>query len=243
MSVFIYGRNAVKSSLSSGRVKTLYISDRLKNDSFTKSIYEFKPKDVRFVSEATLAKLASSPSNQGIVAEVEDYKTYSLNELIEGAKRKPYPLLVMLDGIEDPHNLGAILRSADAFGVDGVIMKSRGEVSLNGTVAKVSTGAIDYVKVSVVSNLNQSINTLKKAGYWIVASDGSATTLYDSVDYKCPIVLIVGSEGFGVSRLVLENSDFVTKIPMCGHVNSLNASVATSIYLSAIEANRRTSRK
>ena len=146
----------------------------------------------------------------------------------------------MLDGIEDPHNLGAILRSADAFGVDGVIIKSRGGVGLNGTVAKVSTGAISYVKVAEVNNLTKAALKLKDAGYWIVESDGSASLSYDEVDYHCPICLVVGSEGFGISRLLLSKADFVVKIPMKGHVNSLNASVATGILLSLISLKRTT---
>jgi 23S rRNA (guanosine2251-2'-O)-methyltransferase len=135
-------------------------------------------------------------------------------------------------------NLGAILRSADAFGVDGVVLKSHDEVQLNGTVAKVSTGAIDYVKVAVVSNLSQAMEKLKAQGYWIVSSDGSAQQSYDEVDYACPIGLVVGSEGFGISPLLLKRSDFVVKIPMFGHVNSLNASVATAIFLSEIALKR-----
>ena len=145
----------------------------------------------------------------------------------------------MLDCIADPHNLVAILRTCDALGVDGVIIKKRGEAPLNATVSKVSTGAINWVKVAEVTNLNQAIETLKKKGYWIVASDGEAKMNYDEVDYKSPICLIVGSEGFGISKLVLKNSDFIVKIPMFGHVNSLNASVSAAILASEIVRSRR----
>ena len=117
-------------------------------------------------------------------------------------------------------------------------MKKRGEVPLNGTVAKVSTGAINYVKVAVVANLNQAIEKLKQNGYWVVSSDGSATQSYLDVDYNSPIALVVGSEGFGISKLVLKNSDFIVKIPMTGHVNSLNASVASAILISGVVASR-----
>jgi 23S rRNA (guanosine2251-2'-O)-methyltransferase len=146
---------------------------------------------------------------------------------------------LILDGIEDPQNFGAILRSVDAFGVDGVIIKKRNEVPLNATVAKVSTGAINWVKVAMVSNLSQAIQTLKDHGYWIVASDGSGKQDYDTVDYKSPIGLVVGSEGFGIAPLVLKNSDFIVKIPMTGHVNSLNASVASAILISEIVRSRK----
>ncbi len=238
MSTIIYGKNAVSASLSSHRVTTLFVSARLKEDRFTLSLPLSETK-VKYVMDGELTRLAKTDRHQGFVAFVKDFETISLEELVTKAKEKQYPLLVMLDGIEDPHNLGAILRSCDAFGVSGVIMKSRGEVPLNGTVAKVSTGAIDFVPVSVVNNLSQAIETLKKNGYWIVASEGSSETLYDSIDYRSPICLVVGSEGFGISRLVLKNSDFVVKIPMVGHVNSLNASVATSVFLSMIDHLRR----
>ena len=118
-------------------------------------------------------------------------------------------------------------------------MKKQGQVPLNATVARVSTGAINYVKVAVVANLTQAAETLKKNGFWIVSSDGEATQEYDEVDYKCPIALVVGSEGFGISRLLLEHSDFVIKIPMVGHVNSLNASVSAAILISEISRARK----
>ncbi len=238
MSTIIYGKNAISASLSNQRVKTLFVSARLKDDRFTLSL-PLQGVSVKYVNDGELTRLAKTDRHQGFVACVKDYETVSLDKLIEKAKATEYPLIVMLDGIEDPHNLGAILRSCDAFGVNGVIMKSHGEVPLNGTVAKVSTGAIDFVPVSVVNNLSQAISTLKENGYWVVASDGASSTLYDSIDYRSPICLVVGSEGFGISRLVLKNSDFVVKIPMVGHVNSLNASVATSVFLSMIDHKRR----
>lgn len=238
MSTIIYGKNSVRESLLSGKAKKLYVSVRLRKDSFLKSL-PLKGIEVNYVVDSELSKLSSSPSHQGYCALVEDYHRYTLEQLIAETKNKPYPLLAMLDGIEDPHNLGAIIRSADALGVDGIIMKKKGEVPLNATVAKVSTGAIDYVKVAVVTNLSNAIRTLKNSSYWIVSSDGEAKTLYDEVDYRSPICVVIGSEGFGVSRLVKENSDFLVKIPMSGHVNSLNASVAASIMFAEIARSRR----
>ena len=167
------------------------------------------------------------------------YEDVPLEEILRDIKGKENPLLLMLDGIEDPHNLGAILRSCDAFGVDGVILKKKGEVGLNSTVARVSTGAINYVKVSYVSNLTNAIERLKKEGFWIVSSDGEAKMEASEVDYRGPIVLVVGSEGFGISRLVLEHSDFIVKIPMRGHVNSLNASVSAGILLSLVRLGQK----
>ena len=138
----------------------------------------------------------------------------------------------MLDSLEDPHNLGAILRTCDASGVDGVIIGKNRSVRLNNTVAKVSTGAIEYVKVAEVTNLNNTIKYLKKQGYWIVGAEATdESILYNKMKYDMPICLVIGSEGKGLSRLVRENCDYLIKIPMVGHVNSLNASVSCSILV------------
>jgi len=238
MSTIIFGRNAVRATLEEDRVQTLFAATRFQNDEFV-TLARKHNVSVKFVSDDELTKMARVPSHQGFVAICDDYGTVSLNALIESAKKKQYPLLAMLDGIEDPHNLGAILRSADAFGVDGLIIKNHGEVPLNGTVAKVSTGAINYVKVAVVANLSQAIEVLKEKSYWIVASDGSGTMDYDKVDYKSPICLVIGSEGSGIQPLVLKHSDFIVKIPMFGHVNSLNASVAASVLFAQVIQNRK----
>jgi 23S rRNA (guanosine2251-2'-O)-methyltransferase len=182
--------------------------------------------------------LVGNVNHQGIVCLVDEYKYLSLKQMIEKLKNKENPLIVMLDGIEDPHNFGAILRSVDAFGADGVIIADNRQVKVNATVAKVSTGAIEYVDVALVTNLNQAIKELKDNGYWVVSSDGEATLDYRQVDYNMKTVLVVGSEGFGISKLVLKNSDFVVKIPMVGHVNSLNASVAAALFLAQIYNSR-----
>ena len=238
MSTIIFGRNAVRATLEEDRVQTLFAATRFQNDAFV-ALARKHNVSVKFVSDDELTKMARVPSHQGFVAICDDYGTVSLSALIESAKKKQYPLLAMLDGIEDPHNLGAILRSADAFGVDGLIIKNHGEVPLNGTVAKVSTGAINYVKVAVVANLSQTIEVLKENSYWIVASDGSGTMDYDKVDYKSPICLVIGSEGSGIQPLVLKHSDFIVKIPMFGHVNSLNASVAASVLFAQVIQSRK----
>lgn len=237
MATIIYGKNAVRETIAHGSIKTLYVSNRIKDDELLRKA-SAKNIDVKLVDDRELTRMAKNPSHQGFVAICDDIETVSLEDMISFAKNKKYPLIAILDGIEDPHNLGAILRSADAFGVDGIVMKNRGAVQLNGTVAKVSTGAINYVKVAVVTNLNRAIETLKKSGYWVVASDGEAKMSYSEVDYKCPIAVVIGSEGFGISQLVLKNSDFIVKIPMHGHVNSLNASVAAGIFFAMIDNSR-----
>ena len=193
---------------------------------------------VLFRSDFELTRLCGTSHHQGIAVEAKPYEYYDLSSIIASASGKKDSTVLILDGIEDPNNLGAILRSCDAFGVDGVVIKSRGEVGLTPTVAKVSTGAISYVKVACVPNLSQAISELKDAGYWVVSSDGSAKMSYEDVDYSGKIALVVGSEGFGISKLVLSRSDFVVKIPMVGHVNSLNASVAAGILIAHISHKR-----
>jgi 23S rRNA (guanosine2251-2'-O)-methyltransferase len=233
---YIYGINPVRSALKAGHIKALLLSRRFLKDPMVQQAQALSI-PVRFVEEAELNRLSEGGVHQGMIAEVLPYHSYRLDELLANV-HSAYPLLLILDGIEDPQNLGAILRTADAFGVDGLILKSRGEVQMNATVAKVSTGAIDYVKVAVVPNLSQALEKLKEAGYWIVASDGSAQQSYTEVDYRSPIGLIIGSEGFGISSLLVKRSDFVVKIPMFGHVNSLNASVATAVLVSQIVSSR-----
>lgn len=237
--MIIYGRNAIRESLLAGRVKSIYTLDRLLKDPMVEQAKNLKVSVNVLPNEDALTRMTKNPSHQGFVAIVKDYEPVSLDVLLKAAKEKTYPLILMLDGIEDPQNFGAILRSVDAFGVDGVIIKKRNEVPLNATVVKVSTGAINYVKIAIVSNLSQAIETCKKNGYWVVSSDGKAKQSYDEVDYRCPILLIVGSEGFGISPLVLKNSDFIVKIPMFGHVNSLNASVSSAVLLSEIILKRK----
>ncbi|MBO4541170.1 MAG: 23S rRNA (guanosine(2251)-2'-O)-methyltransferase RlmB [Bacilli bacterium] len=236
--MIVYGRNAIREALNSGNAETLFTLKRFEKDPLIQKARE-RHVSVKFVDESELTRMTKNSSHQGFVAISKDVALLSLDALIEHAKQTKYPLLLMLDGLEDPHNLGAILRTADALGVDGIIIKNRGEVSISPTVAKVSTGALFYVNVCEVTNLSRAIETLQKNGYWIVASDGEAKENYDQVDYKSPICLIVGSEGFGISKLVLSKSDFVVKIPMVGHVNSLNASVSAAILIAQIQLSRK----
>ncbi len=228
MSEYIYGKNTVREAIKANRkINKLFIAKTNQdfiNDAKTQQI------DYQIVENFQLDKLVKG-MHQGIVAEIDGYSYVALNELLDGIANK-LPLLVMLDGLEDPHNLGAILRTCDAAGVDGVIIGKNRSIHLNNTVAKVSTGAIEYVKVCEVVNLNNTIKILKQKGYWIVGAEAnSESIMYDQMKYDMPICLVVGSEGNGVSRLVLENCDFVVEIPMHGHINSLNASVSCSILI------------
>lgn len=235
MSIIIYGKNAVREAVASGRALKLRVVAKQGKDPIV-ALARKSSIPVEFASIDELTRMTRNPSHQGFAAICPDFETVDFEEFLHLSKKEP--LLLMLDGIEDPHNLGAIIRSADAFGVDGIIMKDRGNAPLNATVAKISTGAINYVKVALVNNLSVALKKLQENSYWAVASDGEAQQSYAAVDYRSPIVLLVGSEGFGLSRLLLERSDFIVKIPMVGHVNSLNASVATGILLSQIALSR-----
>lgn len=230
---YVYGRIPSLNCLSNNKIKNIYLQKGFSEPNILNVIRKtgISPK---YVELEALNKMSNGGNHQGIIVEVKPYDYCTVDEIIDSSREKQQPLILILDEIEDPQNFGAILRSADAFGVDGVIIKSRNQVPLNWTVAKVSTGAIEYVKVAQVSNLNNVINQLKDAGFWIYAADGNSEKTYEKVDYSGKVALIVGSEGRGISQLVMKNSDFIIKIPMYGHVNSLNVSVSTGILLSRI---------
>lgn len=237
MAITIYGKNAVLSSLNEGKVLRLFLAPQIRDEKVL-SIARQMNIEIKVMSVSQLDQMTNHGVHQGMVAEVNDFEYTDLKNLIKQAKKKSLPLLLMLDGINDPHNLGAIIRSADAFGVDGIIIKKTNQVAVTATVIKVATGATNYVPVCQVTNLTQTLQLLKEEGFWAVATDGSAKQNYLDIDYKIPIVLIIGSEGEGISKLVLANSDFTVKIPMVGHVNSLNASVATAVLLAGIVSKR-----
>lgn len=236
MSEYIYGKNTVREAIKSRKnIYQIYLTNYNKEFISLANNYKITYKLVR---NNELDKLIKG-NHQGIVAEVLEYRYYSLDEIIFSAKNK-HPLFVILDGLKDPHNLGAILRICDATGVDGVIIPKNRSVSLNNTVAKVSTGAIEYVKVSEVTNITNAIKKLKEKGFWIIGAEAKGNAVfYDEVDYQMPIALVIGSEGKGISRLVLDNCDYIIKIPMLGHVNSLNASVSCGVLLYEIIRKRK----
>lgn len=237
MPKYIYGRNPVIDAIKSKIATKIFLA----NNSSCREIEELAKKEninCNIVSYDELFNFVHNSHHQGVVAEIKDFSYSSIEEILLSCKGQEYPLVLLLDGIEDPQNFGAIIRSADAFGVNGIIIKKNRQVEVNPTVYKVSTGAISHVKIAMVSNLSQSIQILKKAGFWVVSSDGSATQSYLDIDYKMACAIVVGSEGFGISDLVLKNSDYIVKIPMQGHVNSLNASVATGVLLANIRAHQ-----
>ena len=228
----IYGKNPVIEAIRAKKALKVFVMSNFGDQKVLNLIKENKLNMVA-ISPSEMDKMCNGV-HQGIAAELKPYQTVSLEEIIVKAKKKEKKIIVMLDGIEDPHNLGAIMRSADVFEASGIILPKHNSVTLNATVAKTSAGAINYVPVAVVNNLNQAIKELKEEGFWIVSTDGSATISYSSIKYDFPVVVVIGSEGKGVSSLVLKNSDYIVKIPQFGHVNSLNASVAAGILLAEV---------
>ena len=227
MSSIVYGKNSFFEALNSKRIIMAYVL----NDSEIKD-YRIPYK---IVDRKTLDKMSKSGNHQGYLAEVKDFKMSS----VEDMNKDKNGLIVILDGLEDVHNLGAIIRTCECAGVDGVIYKSHNSVKVNDTVAKVACGALEYVKVAEVTNLVNTIKMLKDKGYWIVGTDGSAEQLYTDIKYDFNTVLVIGSEGKGMSRLVKQECDYMIKLPMVGHVTSLNASVAAGILIYNIIDSRK----
>ncbi len=223
----IYGVNTVKDSLRNRTVSKLLVLKGFKN-SYILDDAKKKNIPIEYLSKEKMDQISKKGIHQGVIAEVVDYKTYSLSEVMNNKKDS---VIVILDELSDPHNLGAILRSSDIFKVDAIIYKKNNSVSLSPLVAKISTGAINYVKCVEVTNLTRTINELKENGYWVIGLDGSAKEEVKNIYRDRKLVIVVGSEGFGISRLVKENCDVLLKIPQFGHVNCLNASVACSIVL------------
>ena len=231
----IFGRNPVKEALKADKVCRIFITSNFTDKEINILFQEFKPV-IRVISPAELESKCGGGVHQGIAAEIKPYEYIDLDEIIRRSRKVEVPIIVILDGINDTHNLGAILRSCDVFNVTGLLIPKHNQVPLNATVAKASAGAINYVPVALIGSINQTIQKLKDNGFWVVSTDGSAKIDYSKLTYDFPIALVIGSEGKGVSPLVVKNSDYVVKIPQYGHVNSLNASVAAGILLSRIRS-------
>lgn len=234
MSEHIFGKNVVKEAFNNPtRIEEIFVLDQ--NADFIALAKQHNIK-YKIITKGEMDRLASG-NHQGVVAAVKEYQYYQLSDIINTNKTA---LIVALDGLEDPHNLGAILRTCEAANVDGVIIPKNRSVKLNNTVAKVSAGAIEYVKVVEVVNLTQTFQYLKEKGYWIVGAerDEKSKTIWD-IKYDMPTVLVIGSEGKGISRLVKEQCDFLAEIPMQGKINSLNASVSAGIMIYEIRRQQK----
>jgi 23S rRNA (guanosine2251-2'-O)-methyltransferase len=236
--MLIYGINPVLEALRAGRVSALRVSARADDRvAGLLRLAEEKGVTIRRVSPADLDRATRDGVHQGVVADVREAEHLSVEDLVIGARGAP--LIVVLDGIEDPHNLGAILRTVDAAGADGVVRQSRHAAPLGGATAKASAGAVAHVRIADVVNIARALETLKRAGVWTVGLAGDAPKAYDTIDFRLATAVVVGAEGAGLRRLVRERCDWVVSIPQKGQVASLNASVATGIVLFEAVRQRR----
>jgi len=236
----IYGINPVLEALRAGRVTALRVSaradDRLKQ---LLALAEQRGIPVRRANADELDRFAQKGTHQGVVADVRDEQAdLSVEDLVGGAPGAA--LIVVLDSIEDPHNVGAILRSVDAAGAVGVVRQTRHAARLDGAAAKASAGAVSHVKIAEVVNIARALESLKEAGVWTVGLAGEAPKRYDEIDLTLPTAIVLGAEGTGLRRLVAERCDWLASIPMSGHVQSLNVSVAAGIVLFEAVRQRRT---
>ena len=236
MSQFVYGKNVVKQILmdDASKCQMLWLAGSDREMEAMAQRYHVR---VRTTDRKYLTKVTGTDRHQGVAAEIDDYKTYSLEELMHNVPEGEHGLIILLDELEDPHNLGAILRTADAVGATGVIFKKTHAVGLTPTVAKVSVGAIDTVKCCEVTNLARTVEELKKNNWWVVGTDMDGQD-YRTLAYDMNTVLIIGNEGKGISRLLRESCDYVISLPMRGKIESLNASVYAGILMYQIYSRR-----
>ena len=231
----VEGRNSVLELLESGKdINKIFIEKGNKHGSINKIIAKAKERKIVIteLEKTKFNKMVQTNNPQGIIAIVPPFDYCTVYDIINLAKQKnENPFILILDGIEDPHNLGSIIRTAETAGVHGVIIPKRRAASVNSTVNKVSAGAVEHMKIARVNNINETINTLKKEGIWICGTDMDTNKYYYNQDLTGPLAIVIGSEGYGMSRLVKENCDFLVKIPMQGQITSLNASVSAGIVI------------
>lgn len=236
MSELIEGRHPVLEILKAGKpINKIVMAKRLgRHDVLGKIVYLAKQKNIRieYVEKHILDKMSEGRKNQGVVAFISAQEYLEVEDILAEVHAKgEVPFLILCDGLEDPHNLGAIIRTADAAGVHGIVIPKHHAAGLTAVVAKVSAGAIAYVPVARVNNLNECIRKLKDSHVWVMGLDGTAEVDYTKADFKLPLALVIGGEGEGLSRMVRENCEILVKIPMKGKINSLNASVAAAVVM------------
>lgn len=231
----IYGLNPVLEALSSDReIDKILLKDGIKHSKASKITALAKEKKIpfQFVQQSKLDSAAEGGNHQGVVAYAASHAYATTEEILNTAReRGEAPFVVILDCLTDPHNLGSIIRTANAAGAHGVIIPKNRSVGLNSTVYKVSAGAVEYIKVAKVTNLSRTVEELKKEGLWVVGTDLSATQKHYECDLKGALAVVIGSEGEGISKALKEKCDFLVKIPMIGEIESLNASVAAGVLL------------
>ena len=228
--MYIYGKNVAKEAIDKNEnIKQAFLYKNFNDKDILDKLIN-KKVNISYTEKYDLDKIERG-NHQGIILEVDDYEYASLDDVKENE------VIVMLDHLEDPHNFGAIIRTCEAAGLKGIIIPKDRSVKVNSTVIKVSVGAIENVEIAMVNNLVNTLKELKKDGYWVIGTDMEGTD-YKEIDYNGKIVLVIGSEGKGLSRLVEENCDFIASIPMNGTVNSLNASVAAALVIYEAVRNR-----
>ncbi len=231
----VEGRNAVLELLESGRdINKIYVSDGEKHGSINKIIALAKQKKILIneISKTKLSQMAQTENYQGVIAIVPPFEYCDIDDILNYAKeKKEKPFILILDEIEDPHNLGSIIRTAETAGAHGIIIPKRRSASVNSTVTKVSAGAVEFMNICRVNNINDAINYLKQNDVWIYGTDISAKRFYYDEDYTGGIGIVIGNEGKGMGSLVKKNCDFLVKIPMKGKITSLNASVSAGIVM------------
>lgn len=231
----LVGRNAVTEALKAGRGINKILLAEGDKEAFASEIMNLaKERKIicQFVERSKIEAIAAGHRHQGVLAYVAPVEYAELEDILKAAEEKgEAPFLLLLDELEDPHNLGALLRTADATGVHGVLIPKHRSVPLNATVAKTSAGAIEYVPVARIGNIAQTLKVLKEKGFWVAGADMDGAQTYYEADLTGSLVLVVGSEGRGMSRLTKEACDFIVSMPMVGKINSLNASVAGSILM------------
>ena len=232
--MLVYGRNVAKEILGKNKKVEKIVLQEGFDDKEINSLIENGNFRVEFKQKRDIDRLADGV-HQGIILYIPDYKYKTLNEVLENEPQ----FLLFLDHLEDPHNLGAIIRTSEAAGVDAIIMPKDRQVMINSTVMKTSVGTLDNMDVVAVTNLVQTIEELKKNGYWVVGTALENSVDYRDIDYSGKIALVIGNEGSGISRLVAKSCDFIAKIPMYGTTNSLNASVAAGIMIYEVVRNRK----
>lgn len=234
MSDYIVGRNAVREALRSGRtIQRLFITNDKVQGSLQEIIGLAKDKgiELRRVDDKQLSKYADGVVHQGVVALAAPVKFADLGEVLQNWSSDKAPLLILLDGIEDPHNMGAIIRTAECCGATAVLIPKRHTAPINATVAKTSAGALESIPLVQVGNVAQTIEELKKQGFWVLGAHMEGQQTLYQADLTSPLVLVIGNEGKGLSRLTKERCDFLVTIPMYGRINSLNVSVAAAILM------------
>ena len=234
--MYVYGKNVAKELIRNNKkITKAYLMNDFKDDEILDGLKKFNviPK---YMDKKNLDRIDNG-NHQGIIIEIEDYKYIEEKQMLNNLPENPF--IVVLDHLEDTHNFGAIIRTCEASGVDYIIIPKDRSVKINSTVMKTSVGALDNVKIVMVTNLNNTIKNLKQKGLWVVGTDMEDSVLYDEIDYTIPICLVIGSEGFGMSNLTKKNCDFIARIPMNGKINSLNASVAAGIMIYEVLRQRK----